>query len=98
MDYQRVHCTRLTILYFLGLRLGSYLSTIGSTYLTVVLLPVRPIYHGTRKHYSVQNVLCERIPDVEQCVKNHEETVIKRYKTLDFQILVSIPFVKIITT
>jgi hypothetical protein len=48
----------LTILYFLGLHLGSYLmSTIGSTYLTVALLPVRPIYHGTPKHYSIENVL-----------------------------------------
>ena len=51
MDYQRVTETRLTILYFLGLRLGSYVSTIGSTYLTVLLLPVRPIYHRTHKQY-----------------------------------------------
>ena len=57
MDYQRVTETGLPILYFLGLRLGSYFSTIGSTYLTVMLLPVRPIYHGTRKHYSVEHVL-----------------------------------------
>ena len=50
MDYQRVTETGLPILYFLGLRLGSYVSTIGSTYLTGALLPVRPIDHGTQKH------------------------------------------------
>ena len=33
---------------------------------------------------------CERISDTEQSVNNYEETVIKRYETLDFQILVSI--------
>ncbi len=32
-------------------------STRGSTSLTVVLLPVRPLYHGTCKHYSVEKVL-----------------------------------------
>jgi len=37
----------------------AYLSTIRSSriFLTVVLLPVRPIYHGTHKHYSVGKVL-----------------------------------------
>jgi len=34
-----------------------YMSTIGGTYLTVALLPVRPIYHGTGKHYSIEKVL-----------------------------------------
>src|SRR6266487_648307 len=42
MDYQRC-CHHLTILYFLGLRLGSYLSTIGFAYLTLMLLPKRAI-------------------------------------------------------
>ena len=58
----------------------SYVSTIGSTYLTVALLPVRPIYH------TIQLNMCsiERIHDREQHVNNHEKTVIKRYETLDF--------------
>ena len=51
MDYQEC-CHSLTILYFLCLRIGSYVSTIGSTYLAVALLPVRPTYHGTCKHYA----------------------------------------------
>jgi hypothetical protein len=37
------------------------MSTIESTYLTVLLLPARPIYRGTRKQYSVRNVLYKTI-------------------------------------
>jgi hypothetical protein len=37
----------------------AYLSMIRSSriFCTVVLLPVRPIHHGTCKHYAVGNVL-----------------------------------------
>src|SRR5260221_11176485 len=36
-----------------------YVSTIRSSriFFTVMLLPVRPLYHGTGKHYAVENVL-----------------------------------------
>jgi len=49
MDYQRVTETGLTILYFLGWCLGSY--RVDLSCLTVLLLPVRPMYHGTHKQY-----------------------------------------------
>jgi len=62
MDYQRVTETGLTILSTLHASALSApfmheRSTIGSTYQTVMLLPVRPIDHGTHKHYSIENVL-----------------------------------------
>ena len=37
--------------------IGSYVSTRGLLSPTVVLLPVRPLYHGTLKHYTVEHVL-----------------------------------------
>src|SRR5215472_10712870 len=87
MDYQRVTETGLTILYFLGLRLGSSfrarLSTIGSN-----LSNGSCFYPSDRFSLEPTNMIelnmCshERIPDREQRVNNYEKTVINRYRNL----------------
>ena len=83
MDYQEC-CHSLTILYFLCLRIGSYLSTRGLTSLAVALLRSSDQLI-TEPANTIELNMCshERILDIEHHVKYREKTVIQRYKTLE---------------